>query len=354
MAKRKSSFKSKRLPSLQKATMTALIALLSYTFYHLTQQAIPPKIELPSSNEPAALYSNQAGDDLTYLYVNAIQDAKKSVTLIIYALMDPRVIQALRDKTAQGIPVYIVCDAKASPGITQKLPQAHIVRRAGQGLTHQKILIIDESQVLVGSANLTTDSLEKHGNIVAAFDNPALAEVLTIKAKSMTEGDESERVLHQVTRAGDQHLEFWVLPDDNQAAQRVIDLLRSAQKTIRVAMFTWTRKDFAEEIIKAKIRGVKIEIVMDRYAGKGAGAKIFKILSDAGIPVRLSTGKGLLHYKFAYIDDQILISGSANWTLSAFKFNDDCFIVLYPLNSAQQAKMRQAWSTIMLESEIPK
>jgi cardiolipin synthase len=239
----------------KKSTLSALIAILTLAIYQLFEgqvpQSTPAPVQLPASDQPLKLYSNQTSDDLTHLYVSAIQNAQESITLIIYALMDPHVIEALNQKIQAGIPVYVVCDAKASVGISRKLlPQATIVKRLAQGLVHQKILIIDNKQLLLGSANLTTDSLRVHGNLVMAIYNPALAEALTTKAKSMDEEGHSAPLTHRETQVADQHLELWMLPDDPTAVKRMIQLFRSAQKSIKVAMFTWTRVDFTEELKK--------------------------------------------------------------------------------------------------------
>lgn len=339
------------IPFLKKTSVTTLIAILIYALSQMAQHVTEPPTRLPGSNTPVELYSNQTHDDLTQLYVSAIRSAKQSITFIIYALLDPQVIHALQEKSEEGIPVYIVCDAKASPGIVKKLPKAQIVRRLGPGLTHQKILIIDDKQILAGSANMTTDSLTVHGNLVVGLDNPALAQALTAKAKSMDEEGGMTPLMHKETTIGDQNIELWVLPDDPNAVKRMIQLFRSAKKSIKVAMFTWTRVDFTQELIQAAKRGVKVEAVIDRYSGKGASAKIVKMLNQNGIPVALSTGHGLLHHKFVYIDNNILVNGSANWTNSAFKNNDDYFIVIYPLTPEQQLKMNQLWQAIQKKSE---
>lgn len=355
MAKRKRP--SFPLPQLaKKSSASALIALLVWALYQLIEHAPHPQqpTKLPSSEIPLELYSNQTQDDLTQLYTQAINQAQKSITLVIYALTDKQVIQALRKKSEEGIPVYIVSDAQASRGLSRELPKAQIIRRLGDGLMHQKILILDDKQIILGSANLTPSSLKIHGNLVIGLENPALAEALTKRAKSMDEdGAVNAPLLHQETQAGTQNLELWVLPDDPAAVERMIQLFRSAQKTIKVAMFTWTRTDFTQELINAAKRGVQVEAVLDRYAGKGASAKIVRMLEQAKIPVRLSTGQGLLHHKFAYIDDRILVNGSANWTNSAFKVNDDYFVVVYPLTEEQRVKMNQLWQVIVRNSAKP-
>lgn len=356
MAKRKrNSFSSFPFPKLvKKSSITGLILLLLWTLYQLAENVhLPQPTKLPASDAPIELYSNQTNDDLTRLYQQAIESAKESITLVIYALTDNTIIQALQKKSDEGIPVYIVCDAKASMGLGKRLPKATIVKRLGEGLMHQKILIIDNQQVILGSANLTTSSLNIHGNLVVGIHNPALAQALTARAKSMDEEGGVSPLLHRETTAGTQNLELWVLPDDPNAAKHMIELFRSAKKTIKVAMFTWTRVDFTQELIAAAKRGVKVEAVLDRYAGKGASAKVVAMLEKAQIPVYLSTGQGLLHHKFAYIDDIILVNGSANWTNAAFKSNDDYFIVVYPLLPEQQTKMNQLWSVILKQSAKP-
>lgn len=335
----------------KKSSRTALIALLMWTIYQLIENhSFSQSVTLPSSTAPVHLYSNQGGDDLKQLYTQTIDSAQKSITFVIYALKDQTVVQALQKKIEQKIPVYIVCDASASAGIGQLLPQAKIVRRAGKGLMHQKILIIDNQRLLLGSANMTTKSLTSYGNLVYGIDNPGLAQALTKKALSMDEEGESLPLLHKEIKIADQEIELWMLPDDTQAVNRVMQALRSAQKVMRIAMFTFTRMDFAEEIIRASKRGVKVEIVLDRYSSKGSNAKVVRTLEKGGIAVRLSTGRDLLHYKFVEIDDKILINGSANWTNNAFKANDDCFIILSPLNTDQQNTLNHLWNIIWKKS----
>ncbi len=339
------------LPSLKKTSIGTLIAFLLYILFQIGQTVISTPTHLPATNEPIQLYANQLHDDLTDLYITAIQNAKQSLVFAIYALTDPQIIQALKEKNEAGIPVYIVCDAKASRGIIKKLPQAQIIRRFGEGLMHQKILLIDQKQILIGSANMTRESLRLHANLIMGLNHPALAQALAAKIKSMDEEGASTLLRHLEMMVGSQYVELWILPDDPAAVERIIQLLRSAKKSIKVAMFTWTRTDFTQELIQAAKRGVRVEAVIDRYSGKGASAKIVSMLSQEGIPIKLSTGQGLLHHKFVYIDDKILINGSANWTHQAFKTNDDCFLIMNPLTPEQQAKMNALWPVIQKNSE---
>ncbi|MFI0435776.1 MAG: phosphatidylserine/phosphatidylglycerophosphate/cardiolipin synthase family protein [Parachlamydiaceae bacterium] len=339
---------------LKKIGLSCLIGLLFFAFIQLIQHYHHnwEPTALPSSNTPIELYSNQTQDDLTHLFQHAINNAKESITLIIYALTDPQIIQALQAQSESGISVYIVADAKASPGISHRLPRASIVKSLGQGLMHQKILIIDNKQVWLGSANMTTNSLNIHGNLVMAIDNPALAKALSMRAKSMDETGSHTPLLHREAMINNQNLEVWILPDDPSAVARLIELIRQAKKSIKIAMFTWTRPDLAQEVIAAAKKGIDVEIVIDRYSGKGASTTVVKLLQKHHIPIHLSTGNKLMHHKLAVIDDEILINGSTNWTHAAFEENDDYFTVLYPLKSNQKVKIEKLWKAILKGSEV--
>ena len=344
-----------RLGSLfDRAVLSALIFALIYILTHLVIHFPQQPTQLPSSSQPAQFYSNQTHDDLTQLYRQAIHSAKESIILAIYGLSDEALIEALNRKYQEGIAIHIVCDAEASKAIHKlHLPKESIVRRSGKGLMHQKILVIDSHSVYLGSANFTYSSLKLHGNLVIALDHPQLAKVLENRTKSMDDEGAFVPLLHQETRVGEQTLELWVLPDSRNADKRLIQWIRTAKKSIKVAMFTFTHNALTQELIAASKRGIKVEAVVDRNSGTGKGAKVVRMLEKEGIPITLNTSKGLLHHKFACIDETVLVHGSANWTLRAFSENDDYFVILHPLTSEQQQKMNDLWRTIQKQSQKP-
>lgn len=291
--------------------------------------------------------SNQTGDDLQSTYISAITNAKQSILLMIFALTDENIIRTLRNKSEEGISIKVICDAKASPNIIQKLgPKVEIVRRLAKGHMHLKILVIDERDCLIGSANLTPESLNMHGNLVLTMADPFLAQILIEKASTLKEYEREGEVPHHEFFIGGQKVELAFLPENRKGSLRIKQMIRSAQKTIKVAMFTFTRQDMAKELIAAKKRGVKVEVVLDNSSSKGASAKIAELLLKEQIPLTLSIGSALLHHKFMWIDDTILEIGSANWTKAAFNQNDDCFLILHALNEEQQKKMHKLWNVI--------
>ncbi len=338
----------KKIPT-KPSLLVLLFVTLSLAFLSLFEPVQTEK--LPRLESPVELYSNKNEDDLQAYVVDAISRAKESVTLIVYGLSDHEVIAALRNQAAKGIKVQVVCDAKANPDIQTTLgKQVATVKRDGKGLMHQKILLIDGQEVWIGSANMTSESLKLHGNLVAAMRSPELCEFIQAKANSMGNKKKGMNFSESRYQLGEQFVEFIFLPDNKSAADKILQMIQTANKTIKVAMFTWTRKDFAKAIIQAQRRGVKVEVILDRYAGKGAGSEITSLLQRYGVPVALSTSKGLLHYKTMIIDDKILVNGSANWTKAAFTQNDDCIMIIHGLTEGQANCLQNMWQTLQRES----
>ena len=310
------------------------------------------EIKIPVDGKPVELYANQVDDNLTEIFRQAIDQAQKSILLIVYSFTDNKIINALKKQSQKGIDVKVICDAKASPYIDSKLgDKIAVVRRFGPGLMHQKILVIDKEKVWLGSANMTPDSLRMHGNLVTGIHNEKLAGCIHAKAETLKFEGRSTHFPQENFWTGGQQTELWFLPDNQKAVPHLTSLIESARKTIRIAMFTWTRQDLAKAVIQAANKGIDVQVVIDRSSGKGASANIFSLLKKNGVPVFLSSGAPLLHHKFLYIDGKTLVNGSANWTKAAFTQNDDCFLVIHNLTEEQKKQMEALWNVVWQESE---
>lgn len=337
---------------IKRLLISAVFTLICSIAFWIQDQRSP--IRSLDTSAPIALYANQVDDNLTATFSHAIDEAKQSILLIVYSLTDTNIISRLTQKSLQGVDVRVIYDAEASPYADTKLGgKIHITKRFGPGLMHQKILVTDREKVLLGSANMTRDSLRMHGNLVIGMQSPQLAERIQTKAAAMSSAGPGLRIPSEIFSIGGQSIELWFLPDNQKAALRLKTLIRSAQKSISVAMFTWTRHDLANAVIGAARRGIRVEVVIDRNSGKGAGAGIVKLLKENNINIRLSTGAPLLHHKFLYIDENLLVNGSANWTKRAFTQNDDCFIVIHDLTTEQREQMNALWKRIVVESAPP-
>ena len=295
----------------------------------------------PKASEPPLLYSNQIQQDLRLTLVDSIRNANQSIHLVMFGLSDPAILNALAKK---NIPTVVYYDANGSPNLWSTLPNANLHPVRGYGLMHQKILILDKETVFIGSANMTTASLRMHDNLVIGLKNKKIAQFLIDRSPNSTG--------YLQTTVGGQRLELWLLPDPRgHALHDMKKKIRAANKSLRIALFTFTHPALIEEVIAAHKRGLMVSVVIDMHSGLGASHQAIDKLKKAGVRISMSRGVQLLHHKFILIDDHTLVSGSANWTKAAFYKNSDCFVVLHNMNSTQKNFMNNLWTRIESEAK---
>lgn len=105
----------------------------------------------------------------------------------------------------------------------------------------------------------------------------------------------------------------------------VVQALGEAQRTARVAAYAFTRSRIARAMGEAHERGVDIQIKMDsQQAEYPLAVRTIEWLRSKGIPVTLITMTGdyaAMHNKFIVIDEQVVLTGSFNFTTTAVTAN---------------------------------
>ncbi len=310
----------------------AIILLIIWTIFHGLNCC--PRVQ---SGQTAVLYASQTQDNLHAAFSHAIEKAEHSIFLVIYSFSDEELLSSLQRKADEGVAVTVVHDITSSQRGFRKLHEPIEMRPVKcSGLMHQKILVIDEMEVWIGSANFTTESLRVHENLVIGVYSPELAETIIAKHQK-----------HEFS-VSDQSIEFWEATPES--LERLIALIDGAHTMIRVGMFAWTHPKITDAIVRAKQRGLDVEVVLDPQMAQHVSRKSAEQLVKEDVPVRLHQGIGVFHHKFAWIDES-LINGSTNWTRSAFTRNHDCFLILHELTEEQTKKMQELWHVIKSTSK---
>lgn len=293
-------------------------------------------------------YATDLNNGLEQALIKSIESSQSSIAISVYSFSDKGIIRALRKKAEEGIKIEVTVDPTASRGIEKKLgPLIKIFPVKSKGLMHQKLIVIDDKKVWLGSANLTQDALRSQSNLMQEVTSAPLAAFVKEKIKSLYTPGRKKKFPHKVFSYNNQNLEFWFLPDDDKASIKIKDLIRSSQKSIKIAMYTFTRLDFAEALIKAEERGVNVEVILDQSQCDGACQRLVNKLKHSAVKLYGSDGSALMHNKLMIIDDQILVNGSANWTKAAFNQNEDYFFVLYDLSRAQKEALEKIWKALL-------
>ena len=314
----------------KKYKLLALVVVFTALYGILIKAAISPP--LPSPNNPLILYSNQNRDDFRLVLKKCFAHATQSIHVWMYAVTDSLLLHQLQKKATQGIKISVHYDKK---GGTQTLPASlHPQAVKCKGLMHRKIVVIDDATVFIGSANMTTPSLQLHDNLTVGIYNPEMAAFLQSPTSNTFRFREGL---------------LWLLPDKNGALE-IEHKLDAATSSIFIAMFTFTHNKLVDALIRAKERGVDVKLAIDRYTARGASKKAIQRLSQANIEIFYSSGLPLLHHKWAYIDEKELILGSTNWTESAFNKNQDVLLFLNHLPTHFQSQIDSIISAIQMES----
>jgi len=117
--------------------------------------------------------------------------------------------------------------------------------------------------------------------------------------------------------------------------EAVVSEIGSAHDNLDIAMYDFTLRPVAQAVLEAKARGVKVRIVFDSAQIKEEYSKS-RYLIKKGVDVRFKLGPGIMHNKFAIIDDQVVLTGSFNWTVSAEKKNSENLLVIKDKELAQK------------------
>lgn len=112
--------------------------------------------------------------------------------------------------------------------------------------------------------------------------------------------------------------------------RQVIPLIDKAKHSIKIVVFDWRWyanepsnpcQLFNASIVRASKRGVRVQACVNSEAIKTP-------LENNNIEVRIPISKNLMHTKMMIIDDNILIVGSHNFSLSAFTLNFETSVII--------------------------
>lgn len=107
----------------------------------------------------------------------------------------------------------------------------------------------------------------------------------------------------------------------------IIEILDEAKGYVYVAVYSFTSDPLADILIKLKNRGVDVKVILEEQQANVRGSE-YRRLKNAGVDIRIDGNPDLMHHKFAVIDDEIVITGSYNWSAAAEDRNDENLVVI--------------------------
>jgi phosphatidylserine/phosphatidylglycerophosphate/cardiolipin synthase-like enzyme len=326
------------------SALTVLVALCLYTL--LTHFFLTPRITVIRDDGTCSFLATDLQDPLRPSLANAIKAANHSIVLIIYGLSDRTILSALRTAAQRGVAVTVIHDPNETPHASMLLGKAvSCFPRRERGLMHNKLLVIDHTDVWMGSANMSSRSLTEQGNLVAAIRSKPIASAIEKLASTMIARSSYEHEpLHVAFNDSTFSLYFHPF-HGRHSLDFLVRRINAASHRIFVAMFTFTHPDLIDALCRAHRRGVDVRVLFDHESSKQTSRKAYLRFKREGVPCGYRTKSGLLHYKVALIDN-MLVAGSCNWTSAAFTINYETMLFIDSLNHSQQQWLQVWWDTI--------
>ena len=302
----------------------------------------------------AKYYRN--GPDLRL--ASAIDDARLSVDVAVYSLSLWSIRDALLDALHRGVQVRVVMESSNRDGdVPQELIDAgiSILGDRREGLMHDKFVIIDRSELWVGSMNFTTGGAYLDNNNLLRIRSQQLVENYQTEFDEMFIGDHfgpdtiSDTPNPSIFVNGTM-IETYFSPDDGVAA-KIIDVLENANESIYFMAYSFTSDDIAAIIRERALNGVDVAGVMDYSQIQSNGEySEYDAFSQSGVDVLQDGIEGLLHHKVFIIDEEIVITGSYNFSASAEDSNDENILIIYNSDIADEF-LKEFWR-VRAEAQI--
>jgi phospholipase D len=120
-----------------------------------------------------------------------------------------------------------------------------------------------------------------------------------------------------------------------QCQIKLIGEINKAQKSIYVQAYSFTDREVTNALVDAAKRGVKVKILLDK-SNRNDNRSAKDIIIYNRIPLRFDYPPGIAYNKVMVIDQSIIITGSYNFSASAYKRNTENLLVIHNKQLAQQ------------------
>ena len=312
---------------------------------HFAAHSTPFLSNTPSTphlpGEALQLFSTQSGVSPLDVICDSIRLAQTELFFCIYKISSPKIIEAILERANAGVRVLLqyqfISNHESLLSHPNVILQQFESRRAA--LLHRKNVVIDNWLAILGSANFADGAFTRDTNLVAIVKSPSLCQ----RIKERSSGP---------CTAGLQQLDYYILTrhKSSRTLQNIVAAIRSADKTIRIAMFILSNRHILAALHEAAQRGVQVSVIVnprDKHTP-------FEILHNLGSSVDLYEGvcEGFLHCKACCIDLKTLILSSANWTRRGVQFNIEDLLIVHKPTRRQLAVFFNLWGEILSSSRL--
>lgn len=315
-----------------------------------------------------SVMSGQVGDTPVRLYLapsphiargvtDFIRAASNTLDICVYEINLPEIAEAIDEAVRRRVSVRIAIPSSNFVGrdeteIRTRLNdwlKKGLLRQTENksGLMHHKFMVADGHRVWTGSYNFTRNDTEMNDNNAVTFSHPQMARNFTAEMDEIWAGRHGKRnadpTPHPEIRMGDVLVRNLFSPEDD-LEKAIVEEIGKATNSIYIMAFALTDRAMFDALKQRVAAGVKVFVLLDLTLSR-QGSSLKQPLRDAGATVRISSNNGRMHHKVLVIDENVVITGSANFSASALDTNDENIVIFAcpPLARAFTREFTRCW-----------
>lgn len=280
--------------------------------------------------------------------INHINNAQETIHIASFEFNLTAVAQALINAQNRGVEVRWITDdehgldADEEPGRGQfaMLEEAGIPIKDDRrsGLMHNKFWIFDRHTVWTGSTNITENGIFRNNNNVIVVESPEVAAMYEREFNEMWDGEfgitSTSTAVQQATLIQGTPIQIFFAPED-EVITELATLVSQAEKSVHFMAFSFTHVELGDAMIAQAEEGVTVSGIFE-VRGSETEFSELPAMYCAGLPVRQDGNPATFHHKVIIIDEQIVVTGSLNFSQNANTSNDENVIILNNRDIAQQ------------------
>lgn len=362
----------------------ALIAVLSVISLSLGAQVsditpYDPRDERRVEKElKAEIHFNSVedSDEYTQHIIDILNQAQESIHLAIYSIDSQEIVDILEQKSQQGLEVEVIVPSTKSDQHSRLFRGTNItlyeigtetevteedISTMGPELMHHKFLITDygaENQhLLVSSSNITEVQQIYDPGFMFITQDPLLMDTFyhefSLLKKEIHGLDKfSSGEFNPFSLRADYNngtFEVWFGPGylRNSVKTRLLDEISKAQERIDILAWRINDRDIVRALMRKASEGIDVRIIADDYylwnnessLNITEHSELLHITSDSFTNITLREKNLLeasllerdfnafLHHHTMMVDENILITGTNNWTQRGFFYNDESILI---------------------------
>ncbi|MCS7058653.1 MAG: phospholipase D-like domain-containing protein [Meiothermus sp.] len=323
-----------------------LVGLLVYLLWQNLPQAIPPVYRAEGGLE--LYFAPQQGPAAKQRLIELLDSAQQQVEVAVLELEDREIGQALLRAAERGVRVRLFVESdyrrelRESLGVpSQSQERCETLRQVAvcydgrdNALMHHKFVLIDQKGVWTGSSNLTWNAFERNDENSLWLPVEGLVAAYRAEFEALFSGQESGLGHPARFQVGSTQGTVYFSPaGGHQGREAILKVLEGARQEVLVAAYVLTDERVVEALVRAHQRGAEVRVVID---GRNLVNSRTGPLRRAGVDVRQDGNPYTMHHKVMVVDGTWVVTGSYNFTNSAFRRNNENLLVLNGPELAQR------------------